>query len=245
LVVYLLLARQWRAAATAGTTAAVGTILAAVVAPDETRTYFTEALWDTARIGQLDYISNQSLMGVVARLGLPHLVWAVAVVAVFVVWMRRSRSAHLRTGFAVTAAVSCLLSPITWVHHLVWLVPALAVLLASTQPRMRRAGIAAYAVLVSSLVWLWSLDRSGVLGLVGGNAYLWVSLALLVICGSVRSADRDAIPDKVLTGAPLEAQSPIEPSPLLSRQPHQFSARRPGTGDSHRDQPRQQVGRAS
>jgi alpha-1,2-mannosyltransferase len=38
----------------------------------------------------------------------------------------------------------------------------------------------AYVVLCSSVVFLWRFDASGVDGLLGGSAFLWVSVGLLV-----------------------------------------------------------------
>jgi alpha-1,2-mannosyltransferase len=85
------------------------------------------------------------------------------------------------TGFALTGVAACLVSPITWVHHLVWLLPALALLAEAglTDRRRLAAAATAYVLLCSSLVWLWWYDPSGLDGLVGANAYVWVSLALL------------------------------------------------------------------
>ena len=67
-IVYLLVTGRWRAAAVATGTAAAATLLAAALAPDASREFWTEALWNTDRVGSLSFISNQSLQGVVARL---------------------------------------------------------------------------------------------------------------------------------------------------------------------------------
>jgi alpha-1,2-mannosyltransferase len=197
---YLLVTRQWRAAATAALTALVATLLAAALAPDATRAYFTDALWNTGRIGALDYVSNQSLLGLVARLNpaAPNkLLWLSLVAGVLAGWLWRSAQARRvgdhHAGFATTGLVSCLISPITWVHHLAWLVPALVVLADAGLPpasaRARRtalrAGITSYAVLVSSVVWLWSQDHGGLIGLIGADSYLLVTVLLLV---AVRAA---------------------------------------------------------
>ncbi len=45
-----------------------GTLLAAALAPDASRVFWTDALWNTDRVGELAFVSNQSLRGVVARL---------------------------------------------------------------------------------------------------------------------------------------------------------------------------------
>ncbi|MFR0360394.1 glycosyltransferase 87 family protein [Streptomyces sp. MCC20] len=178
----LLLARRWRPAAVAGAVTAAATALAALVAPGASRFYWTEALWDTSRVGRLGYVSNQSLQGILARLGDTHrTAWAAAVLVVLGVWAWRTRRA-LAAGdwpaaFALTGATACLVSPITWVHHLVWLLPAFAVLVRTGHPRV--AG-ALYAVLCTSVVWLWFHDASGVDGFLGSNTYTWITLGLLL-----------------------------------------------------------------
>ncbi|MEV4657191.1 glycosyltransferase 87 family protein [Micromonospora sp. NPDC049301] len=193
---YLLVTRRWRAAGTAVGTAVGATVLAATVAPDATRTFFTEALWDTDRVGELAYVSNQSLLGLVARLDPAHpdrRLWLVLVVAVLVVWAVRVRHAvrvgDERAGFALTGVTACLVSPVTWVHHLVWLAPGLVVLAASTLPwptvdaaarRRLRAGVVGYVLLCSGLVWVFANGSAGVPGFVGANAYLWVCVGMLV-----------------------------------------------------------------
>ncbi|MBM0277526.1 glycosyltransferase 87 family protein [Micromonospora tarensis] len=194
---YLLVTGRWRAAATAVGSAAGATVLAVALAPDASRTFFTEALWDTDRVGRLEYVSNQSLLGMVARLDPVHpdrRLWLLLVAAALAVWTVRVRRAvrvgDERAGFALTGVVACLVSPVTWVHHLVWLVPALVVLVASTLPwpptdraAIRRvyAGALGYLVLCSGLVWVFSNGWAGPVGFVGANAYLWASVGMLVL----------------------------------------------------------------
>ncbi|MFJ8199403.1 glycosyltransferase 87 family protein [Streptomyces sp. NPDC096152] len=178
----LLVARRWRAAGIATAVAAGATALAAAVDPDASRVYWTEALWDTSRVGRLAYVSNQSAQGVLARLGeTGRPVWAAAVALLLAVWAWRARRAVAAgdwpAAFALTGAAACLVSPVTWVHHLVWLLPALAVLLHAG--RVRTAA-ALYAVLCSSVVWLWVDDASGPDGFLGGNTYTWIALGLLL-----------------------------------------------------------------
>jgi hypothetical protein len=206
---YLLLTRRWRAAATAAGTAAGATLLAAVVAPAASRLFWTEALWDTERIGSLSYVSNQSLMGVLARLDPdpPRGAWLLLVAATVAVWAVRAHripAAHNDlAGFALTAVAGCLISPITWVHHLVWLIPALVIVfdtgLASTGPRRRRllaAGGIAYVVLCSSVVWLWYDGAGDVIGFLGSSFYVWIALTLLLTMptAGIHSRQRIGVP---------------------------------------------------
>jgi alpha-1,2-mannosyltransferase len=206
-IVYLLIARRYRAALVAAATTAVATLVAAAVAPHASRIFWTDALWDTDRVGQLAYISNQSLEGSVARLnpGSPNAaLWAGLVLAVLVLWVWRVRHAvrlgDERAGLALTGVLGCLISPVTWVHHLVWLLPALLLLTArglaavgapewggtfggGGRGRRRAVGLLVFAgvldaLLSSRLVWFF-WDHFAGWGLLFSNAYVLASLALL------------------------------------------------------------------
>jgi alpha-1,2-mannosyltransferase len=213
-IVYLVVTRRWRAAATAVGTAAVASILTAAVAPGASRVFWTEALWDSSRIGDLAYVSNQSLRGVLARINpqLSQWFWAAAVLATLVVWAARvRRTARVgddATGIALTGVMGCLISPITWVHHLVWLLPALVLLGDAglrAEPGARRVRLLAtfagtYLLLCSSFVWLWWNHPNSIDGVLGGNAYVWVSVALLIglpirrdLPGQVRKGEAVAV----------------------------------------------------
>ncbi|GIF19142.1 alpha-1,2-mannosyltransferase [Actinoplanes tereljensis] len=186
---YLILARRYREAATATITAAIATVLAMLVAPDASREFWTDAVWDTNRVGHFYQVSNQSLRGVLARLDAPGMWWLVAVVLVVAYWSWwvRTRRPDLTTGFAVTGVVACLISPISWVHHLVWLIPGVFLLLdrAVRAPTMeRRRGLAVlfagFAVMSSSIVWLWWAQPHGWAAFPGSNTYVWLSIAILL-----------------------------------------------------------------
>jgi alpha-1,2-mannosyltransferase len=195
-IMYLLVTGRWRAMFTAIGTAVVATLLAAAVAPDTSREFWTAALWDTDRVGTLAFISNQSWQGMVARLNPAEpdkLAWALLVAATLIFWAWRCRRAVAvgdeATGFALTGVVGCLVSPVTWVHHLVWLLPALLLLvdsaLAAPAGSRRRRGLLCFAIggyllLISRLVWHWEHDFTGFDGFLGSNAYVWISAALLL-----------------------------------------------------------------
>jgi alpha-1,2-mannosyltransferase len=194
-IIYLVVTRRWRAAFVAGGTAALATLAAGVIAPDASRIFWTDALWNTDRIGAVAFISNQSLNGAVARLNAADpstALWLLAVFAILVIWVVRVRrtatAGDEMTGFALTGIVSCLISPITWVHHLVWVGPALLLLLdnalAASDPRRRRNllifMIFSYVLLCSRLVWGFHEKWDNPPGWFLSNAYVWISIALLV-----------------------------------------------------------------
>jgi alpha-1,2-mannosyltransferase len=197
-IVYLLITKRWRAALVASGAAAGATLLAAAIAPDASREFWTSALWDTDRVGALAFISNQSVQGVLARLDPAHpskLLWALGVLAVLAVWFVRARRAAASgdemLGLALTGIVGVLISPVTWVHHLVWAIPAFVLILQRGSRWLQILAALAFAVLSSRLVWLYQYDFSGVDGFVFSNAYVWIMLALLALTPGLVAAKGD------------------------------------------------------
>ncbi|MDT5026092.1 MAG: alpha,2-mannosyltransferase [Micromonosporaceae bacterium] len=195
-IVYLLVTKRWRAAIVASGTAAVASIVAAALAPDDSRVFWTDALWNTDRIGAVAFISNQSLNGAVARMHAANpstALWLVSAAAVMVWWVVRVRrtaaAGDEMTGFALTGIVGCLVSPITWIHHLVWVGPALLLLLdnalVATSPRRRKQLLAlmifSYVVLCSRFVWNYHDSWGNPVSWFFSNSYVWVSLALFLV----------------------------------------------------------------
>jgi len=135
-IVYLLATRRWRAAVVASATAAAATLLAAAIAPSDSWRFWTQELWDTERVGRTDYVGNQSLFGLLSRFTAPEkpdrVLWLllVAVVVGYGLWRaaRAARAGDLLTGLTLTGLVGALVSPITWTHHIYWLVPAVVLL---------------------------------------------------------------------------------------------------------------------
>jgi alpha-1,2-mannosyltransferase len=234
-VLYLVVTRRWRAAAVAVGTATAATLLAAVIAPDESRVFWTDALLNTDRIGSKAFVSNQSLQGVVARIGLvapwSTLLWAGLVLAVLAGWQWRARAAVAAgdelTGFTLTAIAACLISPFTWVHHLVWVLPAFPLLvdtaLARSTRRPRRRLLLAFAVggyvlLCSRFVWPYDAPRNFT-AQVYSDAYALFCVALLIVLpvrsGGGRQGEAEggdlAVGDGVAAGGPVGD----EPVPLV------------------------------
>ncbi|WFE32860.1 glycosyltransferase 87 family protein [Micromonospora sp. WMMD975] len=133
---YLMLTRQWRAAWIAVATT-IGVTLATFGAiGEESRTYFTSVLWQTERVGAADMTANQSLAGLLARLydsiETPGLLWLAFSVLVLALGLSRAVSARTDgdelTAFTLVGLTANVISPISWSHHLVWVIPAIIVL---------------------------------------------------------------------------------------------------------------------
>jgi alpha-1,2-mannosyltransferase len=149
-VVYLLLTRRFRAAATAAATGAGTVLIGLLVLPGATWDFWTKDLYDTTRVGKEYIVDNQSLRGMMDRLlhsthtGVSTLVLvavvAVAGLALAVLVDRRSADLPRAGAWAgMTVAVTMvLISPISWTHHWVWCVPILVLLAAEAQSERRR-----------------------------------------------------------------------------------------------------------
>ncbi|EGD55838.1 glycosyltransferase 87 family protein [Gordonia neofelifaecis] len=118
--------------------------------PADSRTYWTDTLFHTARIGQPEGRINQNLNAAWLRVfgdngGSAELAWIVSSVAATALALLAVLAARPTTAFApgpmtgrvdalaVTCAVAVwglLVSPTTWAHHWVWCIPALLLCLA-------------------------------------------------------------------------------------------------------------------
>ncbi|MCW2600086.1 MAG: hypothetical protein JWM02_1915 [Frankiales bacterium] len=134
-IVFYLLTSERKAARNAVAAAVGATALSALVSPSTSWTFWTSALLDPTRIGRYDDSANQSIAGVMARVAdshqLPAGPWLLAVLLVLPLGLARARKAWPRDPLAAITLVgltACLVSPITWVHHLFWLLPAVVLL---------------------------------------------------------------------------------------------------------------------
>lgn len=156
-IVLLLLARRTKDAVTALAAFAVCTLLACAIAPDASRIYWLHTFFDTSRVG-VTYISNQSPYGTLARIlhGTDEIgSWYTAIpltigvfgLAIAALWARRG---DWLSATAVTGTTGLLVSPISWAHHWVWIVPVLAVLL---RDERRKTALAGCVIFVLSPLW--------------------------------------------------------------------------------------------
>jgi len=136
-VVYLLLTGRRKAAAVAAGSFAAFTAVAWAIAPRDSITYWTSAIFDTGRLGGNAAAGNQSLRGMLMRSLVPgHLitiVWLTIAIAVAAGGFAAARACWQRgdntAGVAIVGLLSALLSPVGWIHHLCWVVVAIGVML--------------------------------------------------------------------------------------------------------------------
>lgn len=169
---YLWLSGRRRAAYVATATFVGCQLLAAAVIPGDSKKYWTDALFSSNRLGDNAVPANVSFRGALLRMHVPGPALAVllviGVVVMLVVGMSRALLAS--RGGAELAAVTLVglttvaISPVSWDHHLIWLVPAFAVLLADPGYPRRLLSAAGLALLFYSRIPWWSasiLKRSG------------------------------------------------------------------------------------
>lgn len=135
---YFLARRDWRALLVGIGSALVYTGIGFLITWDASVQYWSETLSDPTRIGELSYVSNQSLNGLLNRLWLGEstttLLWfgicAVLGLSSLLLMHLLCRRGHDVVAMLVMGIYALLASPVSWAHHWVWLVPALIVLLA-------------------------------------------------------------------------------------------------------------------
>lgn len=158
-VVYLLVVRRWRAAGVAVLIGLVVTLASAVVTPRASLEFWGRlAHGDTGLGHSIIYSTNQSVMADVVRiLGLGHRVAVVglalcAVVALAGVWaaLLWHRLGDVRLALNLCGVAGLLASPVSWLHHFVWVVP-----LAFSLLERRANGPAARRLPPALLVLAW------------------------------------------------------------------------------------------
>jgi alpha-1,2-mannosyltransferase len=187
--VYLLLTGRVRAAMTATATGLGTMLLGWLLLPSASWDFWTRDVFDTSRVGKEWIVDNQSLRGVICRLlrttnpGTTALV-ATAIVAVLGLavavgtarcgrWLPRAEA----WGSMCTAVTALLISPISWSHHWVWVLPMIVLLFAEaateaeyllTSPGAHRRRWRATAVVTTFFCCsqcLWMVPRKGSLNL--------------------------------------------------------------------------------
>lgn len=142
---YLWLSGRRRAAYVSIVSFVVLSLFGAVVVPGDSKSFWTSKLFDNSRVGNNAYFSNQSINGMLRRAfgsgALTQLLWLVLVVVVVGFGLKRAARASRRgdeiLGISLTALVGVLVSPVSWIHHLVWIVPVLAVLIGDATDKRR------------------------------------------------------------------------------------------------------------
>jgi alpha-1,2-mannosyltransferase len=192
-VVLLILTRQFRAAMTALTTFLLCTLGALAIAPRSSWAYWSTEVFNAKHAGNLLYISDQNLQSTIQRIAGAHLTFVILtpLSAFFALaglevaaWAYHASSPIL--GILICAATGLVVSPVSWVHHYVWIVPV-SVWLTFAQGRPR--GGRWWALGAAALFWaapMWRVTDlqhgfGGPLTLVEGNAFCLAAMTFIAL----------------------------------------------------------------
>lgn len=147
--------RQRRALFMAVFTTAILTLMPFLVIPGDAVDFWFSALIDGDRVGANNATTNQSIRGMLLRLYLPDqlttVIWLALIAWVGWYGFRRAREALIAgdrmTAVALVGLMSVLLSPVAWIHHLVWVVVVLAAVVGTGRDPVR--------LCVAAGVWLY------------------------------------------------------------------------------------------
>ncbi len=158
-IVLFLVTRRWRDAGISIATFLACSLIGYLIDPSGSKLYWTKLFYDTNR-NSIPYISNQSPYATVTRLlgGVSHVGdwYYVVPVALGVLGLAISATLAKRGDWlgaaTVTGVTGLLVSPISWTHHWVWVVPALVVLMRGGKGA-RIAAACAYLLFVLAPMW--------------------------------------------------------------------------------------------
>jgi len=203
-VVYLLITRRPRAAATAAGAFAATIAAGWLLLPAASRVFWLDGVFAAqSRVGNVANPSNQSLAGAVARLAGGRLTgahdwWLAAVVICGLAGLAVAAWAHRRGwrlgGVCCCAITGLLVSPFSWAHHWVWAV-SLLIWTATTAWRHRSvtggAATAVVAVVFSGLIPLtWPGRPVNPARMVASDLYVLCGLAVLAATAVVLTRQR-------------------------------------------------------
>jgi alpha-1,2-mannosyltransferase len=189
-----------------------------VVLPGDAVRYWGGTFLDTSRVGQPQNVRSQSLRSLLVRwahttqgIAPAWAVLAVAAVAaalVLAVWAHRRGDELL--AVCLCAMATLLVSPITWQHHWVWMVPALIWLARRAwQTRSRLLWAAAAAVVVELLArpYQWGIPVDPVADLHLGTVQLLQSstyavTAVLFLALAAATSHHTSTPPDLTGGLP-------------------------------------------
>jgi alpha-1,2-mannosyltransferase len=178
-VLYFLLRRDYRAAATAAVSGVIATAIGFVVAPASSLTFWLHT--PAGGVSGSPFFTNQTFQAVLARAGLEGtaltLAWVALSAGLLVLAVPVIRRAPAPLAVVAMAGVALLVSPTSWSHHWVWIAPALLVAFA-TAWRTRSAVWITVAVL-SAIVFVAAPHQLG-LPRADGRELLWTPLQQVV-----------------------------------------------------------------
>ena len=167
---YFLGARRWGAAVFSAVVFVATVGLSLLVVGDQARYYFTDLLGDADRVGPVGTSFNQSWRGAVSRIlgyDAGYGPWVVAGIVVtatlaLLAWRAVGGAQDRLAAIVIVQLFGLLLSPISWTHHWVWVIPLMIWLLHGPLARRLGARVLGWGWLALTLVgvpWLLSFAQ--------------------------------------------------------------------------------------
>ncbi|MEV6069226.1 glycosyltransferase 87 family protein [Nocardia sp. NPDC052001] len=198
-VLYFLIRRDYKAAATAAITGAAATVLTFPIMPKSSTEYWFGGMGNVSGLSGSAFHTNQSIQAVLARFGIHKplftLLWLVlgALVLALVVAAMRQAADRPPLALAINAVFTLLVSPISWSHHWVWIAPAVLAMIGYATRLPWRAAAGWYVVTALTVAvyvygpqnWLpggdgkethWTPWQHFV-----GDSYVWLSVLLVAL----------------------------------------------------------------
>jgi len=230
-ILFMLATRRWGDAARAIAGLVATLIIGAFFGINQVVEYWTNILFDVSRVGDADRLSNVSLQGSIYRIfgdeGASRLIWLILAAAILcggtvlaVRWWDRSRL----LAASIIGLTSVIISPISWVHHWVWVVPlasacaALAVRARGNSHRGVFSALVAASLLTALppiIHWRYQWEtllpfdtsvNTNIVG-IGYTAAALVTLVLLTIALRLpKSSYEPAVPVSMLRALPTDVR---------------------------------------
>lgn len=165
---YFLGVRRWGAAIFSAVVFFGTVALSVAVIGQQARFYFTDLLGDAGRVGPIGTSFNQSWRGAISRIlghdaGYGPVVLAgIAVTAVLALLAWRALDGERLGSLLVVQLFGLLISPISWTHHWVWLLPLMVWLIHGPWRSRAGARLLGWGWLVLTLIgvpWLLSFAQ--------------------------------------------------------------------------------------
>ncbi|MEC9323884.1 MAG: mannosyltransferase, partial [Actinomycetota bacterium] len=164
---YFLGARRWGAAVFSAVVFVATVGLSLLVVGDQARYYFTDLLGDADRVGPVGTSFNQSWRGAISRIlgyDAGYGPWVLAGIVVtaalaLLAWRAVGGARDRLAAIVIVQLFGLLLSPISWTHHWVWVIPLMIWLLHGPLARRLGARVLGWGWLALTLVGLpWLLS---------------------------------------------------------------------------------------
>lgn len=185
---YFAITGQWRRLAWASGAFTGLTLVGFLLMPTESTTYFANLGTSPDRVGDQAFYANQSIGGALRRFGIDNqIVWALMACTAITVGLWLARKWYLKGslvgGAVVVGLTSVLVSPVSWQHHAVWVIPAAILAYSYAELHLEKISICVlFGISLLRLpLWMSGLPTNERLSLLGESLTIVVAGLLVVL----------------------------------------------------------------